>query len=365
MKRYIYIALTALTALAGCVKVETVERPAEEVSFTVGQYAATKAASLNSESITSFRSKGFLYANGVDGAQDFFGASGETIYWREGSSMWTPTHPYYWPKHSDSYVNFVSWYDNGGDPTTATETSLQWIGRTIAASDNIMFADAVWHYKSNTANGSQYNGDEVTSGVPTLFHHALSRVQIKLRATVAADPDNASTTYEITLNSAQLLGYYTTGNMRLSTTEPAGTTPATSIWLGVNNATLLWYPSNGANTTPLACIDSDMNLTTTAAPVLALRSFMPQSLGDGVVFNFTYTLTTRSNGVITSSEEDIPVSIVLNTIRSTANMVINQWQPNKIYTYNIAINPIGQEILLNPIVESDWTFGNDLSATVE
>ena len=365
MKRYIYIALTALTALAGCVKVETVEKPAEEVTFMVGQYAATKAVSLNSDGITSFRSKGYLHAIGVDETQDFFGADGETIYWREGTTEWTPTHPFYGPKHSSSYVNFISWHDNGGNPTTLSETSLQWTGRTIAASDNIMFADAVWHYKSNTANGSQYTGDEVTSGVPTLFHHALTRVQIKLRATVAADPDNASTTYEITLNTAQLAGYYTSGNMRLSTTEPAGTAPATSIWLGVNNATLLWSPSNGSNTTPLACIDSEMDITTTSTPVLALRSFLPQTLSENVVFSFTYTLTTKSNGLMTSSEEDIPVSIVLNTIRSTANMAITQWQPNKIYTYNIAINPVGQDILLNPIVESDWTFGNDLSATVE
>ena len=354
--------LTALTALAGCVKVETVEKPAEEVTFMVGQYASTKAVSLNSDGITSFKSKGYLYAIGVDETQDFFGADGETIYWREGTTEWTPTHPYYWPTHSSSYVNFISWHDNGGNPTTVSETSLQWTGRTIAASDNIMFADAVWHYNSNTANGSQYTGDEVTSGVPTLFHHALSRVQINFRTLYTVDPNNATTTYEVTVTDAQLRGFYTTGSMSLTTTEPSGTTPATSTWN--SSAALLWTPLSGSNNTPLACLENDLNLTTTSSAVLALSGFMPQTLGDGVVFEFTYTLVTKSNGVMTSSEEDIPVSIKINTIKTTTNEAITQWQPNKKYIYNIAIDPVGQEILLNPTVE-EWTLGSEYSATVE
>ena len=68
---------------------------------------------------------------------------------------------------------------------------------------------------------------------------------------------------------------------------------------------------------------------------------------------------------MTSIESDIPATIVMNTIKNTSDVAITQWVPNKIYTYNIAINPVGKEILLNPIVETEWSFEEDINVTVE
>ncbi len=55
----------------------------------------------------------------------------------------------------------------------------------------------------------------------------------------------------------------------------------------------------------------------------------------------------------------------MNTIKNTSDVAITQWVPNKKYTYNIAINPVGKEILLNPIVETEWSFEEDINVTVE
>ena len=177
----------AVAALAaGCAKVEVIDAPEREISFTVGNYApATKAVAVTE--FTSFKSKGYLYAEGVATVQDFFGANGETISVDDpiNPTEWTPSHPYYWPKSANSYINFVSWYDKNGAPTTATETSLVWeidgTNRTLASDDNILVADKAWFQKDNTFNGEQYTDDAITSGVPTLFKHLLAQVSVKAK----------------------------------------------------------------------------------------------------------------------------------------------------------------------------------------
>ena len=362
MKQYRNISIIlVMAAIAGCAKLENAPLPEREITFTVGRYATeTKAESIiDVDNVTSFSSKAYLYAEGVDGAQNFFG-TGETISWDSDTHVWEPSHPYYWPKSSNSYINFISWHDNGGAPTTISETALEWVGRTIGANDNIMFADVAWRYNQNVAT---YGFNNVVSGVPTLFHHALCRVQINVKAMVTTNPDNANETFEITLQSASLEGVYNNGNMKLVNEDINET--GTRAWWSNTSPTLLWNTISSTTSNPYDGVTTNTNVTTAPTAALPLRSFMPQNLADAACFNFVYTLVTKSNGNITASEQNIPVSIVLNKIKNASDMEIKQWLPNRIYTYNIVINPIGQNILLNPTVESDWGFSSDLSATVE
>ena len=128
MKQYWRIWLIlVLTALTGCVKAEMDPVPEREITFSVGNYATaeTKAVSLESYSITSFKSKGFLHAEGYEETtQDFFGAGGETITWNGTDEIWAPSHPYYWPKGASSYINFISWYDKTGILPPSRRTAL-------------------------------------------------------------------------------------------------------------------------------------------------------------------------------------------------------------------------------------------------
>ena len=370
----IYFALTVLAM--GCAKTELIPAPEREVSFVVAQFAqGTKAAEITE--FTSFSSKAFLHAEGInlnaDGTplggtptfQDFFGASGETITYAEGA--WEPSHPYYWPKSPVSYINFVSWYANDGTsaivPTTVTETDFE-ITRTIGANDNILIADEAWRYRGNTANGTQYNGDLITNGVPTLFHHLLSKVEIKMGMTTAVDANNNTVTYEVVLQDAKLEGLYAAGTISLKNADPS-TSGTRRAWWSTAAPTYLWTPTSGSDADDLEFVTSNTNLSTTSSAILAKRSFMPQLLGDDARLVLTYTITTKSNGVVTSSENDIPASIVLNTIKKINNEPIVDWQPNVEYTYNILVNPISKEILLEPTVASEWGFADDINVTVE
>lgn len=368
MKRLALIWFFALgVALAGCTKIELDSSTQREVTFSVGKYVTeTKASSsLNGseDAITAFKSRGFLHAEGVNATQDFFGAAGETITYSAGT--WEPSHPYYWPKSANSYINFVSWYDKKGAPTTVSETALEWVDRTIVADDNILFADEAWRYNNNTTNSTQYTNDNITTGVPTLFHHALTRAQINLKSKYAANPENASETYEVTLHSARIDGIYFSGNMSMTNSDPGANSPRTTRAWSNQNQIYFWTPTGTVTSSesPFSFVSSNTGITTTSQAILNLRSFMPQSLENAILV-LNYSITTKRNGVVTLTEDNIPSTINLNLIKNTSGIAITDWLPNRIYTYNLTIDPICQDILIYPTLESNWEV-TELSVSVE
>lgn len=360
MKKSAYILLLAVwAAFTGCATSELDPIPGKKISFEVGNFVHSTKGNTAVE-FGSFTSKAFLHADGYENiTQDFFGAAGETITPDNVASptSWAPGNDYYWPKSSESYINFVSWYDALSAPTTATETSLVWSERTIGATDNILVADAAWRYQQNTTNAAQYTGDAITNGVPVLFHHMLSRVGINLAASPLTDPDNSSTTYSVIIQSISLNSIYSKGTLSLTNSDP-GTMATTRAWTPAN-ATYYWNQQGTAGTISMTA----STLTETPAPALAQRSVLPQPLNDATI-DFTYTVVTYSNGTEIIREYDIPGSVKLNTIKNLSDIAITQWLPNRIYTYNIIIDPRGTEIRLAPVVESDWSVIG-ISATVE
>lgn len=357
MKKWFNIAVfVTLVSFAACTKVENNGAP-ERISYAVGSYAATTKASeyRAAEGLDNFQSKSFLHAEGAAVGTDFFTS---TISW--DGATWAPERDYYWPKHPQSYLNFVSWYANDGstniNPDTVSETAFEINNRTIGANDRILVADEAWKQK---ANATTY----FTAGVPTLFRHVLSRVIVKLKATTLTDPEIPNVTYEVTLQSAKFQKVFQQGTMKLVNAPLADT--GTRQWYSTESSTYLWKTASGSDSADIEFVNSNTAIGTDYTDILAERSFIPQNLGDAIKMVLTYSVTTRSNGTATSTETDIPATITMNTIKNTSDVAITQWVPNKKYTYNIAINPVGKEILLNPIVETEWSFEEDINITVE
>lgn len=353
LKSFIHqLLLPGLITLAAvsCSKVESVPAVDQAISFAVGTYARqTKVADVYAtDHIDDFTSKAFLHANGASSGTNYFGEDGITI--QKTSTTWEPIRTYYWPKAADSYINFISWYDNGGMPSVATETQLNWVNRTIGATDNILFADEAWGYKANTTTF-------YTSGVPTLFHHALSRIAFTAKASPLTDPDHAATSWSVTVDEAYLEAVHQTGTMLLTNSQPAST-PETKAWNCAQP--LLWTPTDTAADFELA--SSPLALTDTDSDLLPLRSILPQSLANDVVLVLTYTVTTTSGGSVTATETATR-RIQMNRLLNTSNLYIQEWAPNRKYTYHITINPMIGQILLNPTV-TDWTSASAF-ATVE
>ena len=365
MTRYMLIPL-AMVALAACAKVEREEAPATKVTFNVGSYAAqTKAdshghLSLLDEEITSFRSMAFLHANGVNETQAFFGTTGETISWNSSAKEWAPSHPYYWPKSPNSYINFVSWYDKNAAataiPSTITEKNLAWTGRTIAADDNIMYADEAWHYQQNAET---HLLDGVTEGVPTLFHHALAQVRFQAKARTltqdgTASETNPATTYMVKIKSATLTPYYKKGSLALTNIEPAAGPNVVAWTYNATSAPLGWTVDTGA--TPETMTGTERTLTTDFVSIPGMSSVvLPQSV-ENMALTLTYEISTSYNGGTSYYSVETPPAVTVPLYRlSTAtdaatafSNTISAWEMNKIYTYNIIIDPVTNVIIYSP-----------------
>ena len=357
MKKFANIALTMVLVLAACSKLETspVETTTSRISFEVGCYAPqTKAGEVSflDNYAGSFRSKAWMRASGI-APRAYFGENGETITWDGASKNWVPGHDYYWPKSSSSYIDFFSWYDNfsydpsivydnAASPTTATMT---WT-RTVDASDVILVAEAAWRQSANT---STYSVDDPSvAGVPTLFRNYLSRVEMKMRSLYDTDPNNSAVTYEVQLQSAKISGLYHTGTLTLTNADPGA--KGSQAWTAASGTDCAWV----ANTGSAADVDiAGASISETAVSILAQRSFLPQQLTNAKL-DLLLTITMKSGGTVTASESDIAVSLNLNTIKNASNVAITTWVPNKTYTYTLTINPINQEILLEPTLQ-DWS----------
>ena len=337
--------ILVLTALTGCVKAQLDPVPEREITFTVGHYASadTKAASLESYSINSFSSKGFLHAEGYEGTtQDFFGTDGETITWNNTDEIWSPSHPYYWPKGASSYINFVSWYDKNGNPTSVTEDNISWTfdgsSRTLAADDDIMVAKKAWNQKMNVQN-------YYTPGVPTLFKHLLAQIEFKVKAAVASETvGSVTTTWAINVTGFTLTGVYSTGSLSLTNSiepEVEEGEPCISDWTGS------WTTSGD----PTSINGQNVNgIGASAQSVIARRSVIPQAIsGKSVSFNYTIVTTTKNND---TEETHVLEETMSSGSLSLADFTYSEdWEANKIITYTISISAKTGAITMTPSVQ--------------
>ncbi|MBP5373927.1 MAG: hypothetical protein J6Y31_03310 [Bacteroidales bacterium] len=343
MKKLIIIA-AAIAACVACAKSEKAS-PDVLIKFQVADYKAqTKAGEVSLLADTDhFTCKAFLHAEGIATTQDFFGTDGETITYN-GTNAWEPSHPYYWPKGEQSYINFVSYFDTGAGPTTVTETSLEWAARTIGTGDNIMYADEAWHFKANN-NPASYGKDGVTEGVPTLFHHALAQIVIKTYATKLED---TNATWEITIEDIELGDIYNKGTLSLTNTDP--NTKDVVAWTGS------WVTDTSVNGN-LTPADKTIIATAKASAdvILANQSVLPQSL-TGVTLDFKVRIVTTYKVGGNSNEELITKSV---SLPDAAGFNTAAWAMNTKYAYYIKIDPVTNEVLFDPAVAEDWIDGGE------
>ena len=357
MKNLYYIAIAALLAAsAGCSKVEVADAPDKAVTFTVASYSPqTRAESIITvDGIRSFSSRGYLHGVGVDAPQDFFGANGETITYN-GSNEWAPTHDYFWPKSTASYVNFISWV--GGNPTiTYSNTApfkatFAWSG-AVATTDNLMWADMAWRYKNN--DGVIYKKDGVTEGVPPLFHHALAQVRFQGKVTKTSATDGGKTVnWTVTVNELSLTNVANKGTFSLTNSDPGSNT--TKEWTLTNPE---WASLEGA--VEVKPTIASTPLGTTATDIFGWQSVIPQStaaVAMKVKFNVKTVYPTN------------PAKTVEEVVEKTVNLSdftdpISVWERNKRYTYTLIIEPDTGIIKIIP-VETDWLEGATKDITVE
>jgi hypothetical protein len=237
MNKKLIIIAAALLPFAACTKVTTgMEDTAEhEISFQVANYVQTKAP-------VAFANEDFgTYAwyNADDGSQQHVPFMvNEPVMFDEGNNMWTTSRrPYYWPKVGS--LDFISYSpyceasttvvpdasgEGAGTTTTSynptvTENSIMWTDyrMDLSSPEDLMYSDKVTGQKENKSTYTSVSG---VTGVPTLFHHALAKLNFQVQANFLKEGEGEDkTTWEVYLNQLRLEYIPNSGSLDLSLKE--------------------------------------------------------------------------------------------------------------------------------------------------
>lgn len=318
-------------ALTGCMKNEVyVPKCETPISFEVANYVAQTRAEGAFDTAKTFGVNAWSHDEGGTEVQMM---TNETIAYADGK--WTTATPYYWPINGT--VDFIAYYPTDVVPAIEYdydgEDTYTYTNYTVGDVD-LMYADKAVRF---SANVNTYGFD----GVPTLFHHALAKVNFEVKNAYPAETaTGANTTYEIVVDKITLNTHHT-GSVTLTN---AGTTAASrGTWSVANN---VWTP-----TSALTALEwtSNVNLADDSVVAYATRTqyVLPQTLADDVTVEVVYTVTQKQDGTTISVKQYTPEAIKLNT------MGLTSWEMNKNITYTISIIAKSNQIFFDPAVE-DW-----------
>ena len=346
MKKYLIPTLASLLALAACSKVAPVNETAQrEISFQVANYVQTKAT-------TGVK----YYEDGTFGTYAWFNAADPFMVNEEvglSGGVWkTLKNTFYWPKTGS--IDFISFSPYAakpevkltdgtysmtfGDYTVIPEQAAAQSNDATAAaavsaySLDLMYADLATASENKDDiqdNGIQGSSDSGYKGVPTLFRHALAKVSFSIQANFLevtatnADQSTSKTTWEITLNKAQLQGYKNQGTLTLTWDKTDGK------WDGS------WMAGENAEDQTLV-LKENLQLTTSPQDLKTDLFMLPQVFADRaqqLALDFTIKTTLANGNVI---NESYSTAIDLKTIT-------NEWKMNQITNYIIKIKPTASD----------------------
>jgi len=342
MKKYLILCASALLALAACSKVAPVAEPQHEIGFQVATYATKANVAIPDDTVFGSYS---WYTNeaGTTVEQMINEKVGKV-----GKEWKTTENTFYWPKSgSIDFISYSPWV--AGGPSEVSTTSLKFTGYSVGKVENGVFtsngADLMYADKAldQTENGTKYvDISEVTSGVPTLFHHALANVSFKIQANFLeyADPMDASkkTTWTVTLKSAKLGGVYTKGDLALTADadEAAWTKPANDVWTNLADPIAPELVPDG----------KPFNLTSkTAVPeqkptdLSAFGYVIPQPLGADQTLTLVMDIVTVQPNGVTFTQPDKEFTVRLSTGKDKDGNAISAWKMNQKIVYTILIKP--------------------------
>ncbi len=369
MKKFLFLAACAGVALVSCVKEQEVTvTPAsnQEIRFEVAKYQpSTTRAEVDFPIDKTFGTYGFLQENGssehseyMDNVEISYHVSGQNTFWaaKSGQYFWLP----------DSHIDFISYAPYNSDATSSAvpeisdddgQQTLTYNGFKVQQNPpvDLLYSDKAMQQTANT----QYY---VFTGVPTLFHHALAKLNFQVKA-LRLDNKNEipagekETKWTTTINSIKIEGIYDEGNLILKT-QNDHTAVKTVTWTNSNSYNV--WNHNSTSTTSMEW-KVDHLLTTTATiygqgtqTVARDYYILPQLLVDNqqkITVNYTVvtTLPTGEDGSKSHS-----ATVYFNSLPS-----IDNWELGKNIIYTIEIDPFGDEIHFAPKVV-DWEDANGM-----
>lgn len=347
MNKHLFYIAAACVALASCVKNEVrVNAPDKEITF---QTVSTKAGGAAFDKTHKFYSYAYFLEQGKDwdhnhtDAKDYFKDALISHQNAPSGNYWAATDTYYWPKQGS--LTFFAWTDDTADPkvvgTGAAVSCEKGTGIKIenySVTDNrnkdILVADIAKDKTYNETVTGTVTGRDWTNGVPTVFRHALAKVEFKVNKKKAYE----NVTFKIksiTLNGVSTKGTFTQG----SPTESWGWSTETP----------------DAHPLPVFTSTTGMEVTKTAHDG-KFNELTPSATDYSIVLPQNFDATSTSTLTIvydiittsTSFKETVTETKALNAIYT------DNWKCNKNYVLKITLGL--NEIFWDPYVEG-WDNG--------
>lgn len=347
MNKHIFYIAAACAALASCVKNEVrVNAPDQEITF---QTVSTKAVAAFNKgnhfiSYAYFLEKGKHWdtANLLTDAKAYI--NNANIYYHTTSRYWAAADTYYWPKQGS--LTFFAWTDDTATPSVGTkpdvkvscapDTGIKIENYSVMDNPNkdILVAEIA---KDKTQNENVTGtGRDWTNGVPTVFRHALAKVEFKVNKKTNY-PNVKFRVKSITLNRVSTKGTFTQGSPAESWGWSAQTAPdKLSVFTGDEEVT------KTADSTP----NAEFNILHPNATPGATDYFivLPQN------FDATSTLTIVYDIITTSTS----FTETVTETKDLKDIYKNDWECKKNYVLGITLGL--NEIYWDPSVE-DWDNG--------
>jgi len=250
-----------------------------------------------------------------------------TIAYFQDDTLWKAQgETFYWPKNTT--VDFISYYPTGLSGITVEKNKITYSGIDVnALQQDIMYADKAAGFSDN----ADLIDDSISgfTGVPTIFRHALAKVNFKVALTYThkQEADGTVTDWEVKVNSAKLSGVYTKGGCELNLASD----PTIGVIGWEKPAGNVWTPE-GAASDITGSLSGDIVPGTLYSAVDTLF-VLPQALvadQQKVTLNVTVK-TTRNGNPFLNETFDVSANIRLADLPA--------WEMNHIYTYILRFGP--------------------------
>ena len=345
MNKHIFYIAAACAALASCVKNEVrVNAPDKEITF---QTVSTKAGVAFNTNHKFYSYAYFLEGKTWDtnhATAQLYIDNAEISYQNgPNGNYWAAGNTYYWPKQGS--LTFFAWTDDTAAPSIAgTDAKVSCAHDTgikiekYSVKDNpnkdILVAEIA---KNKTAN--ETNTGTWEKGVPTVFRHALAKVEFKVNKKINY-PNVTFKVKSITLNGVSTRGTFTQ--------YQSNPNPENWGWNG-------WGLQED-----LTVFTGDVEVTKTADAAPAEFDALNPGTGDyfivlpQVLKDKIDPKLTIEYEIITSYVAGKPVTETVTDTKDLKDIYKNDWECNKKYVLGITLGL--NEIYWDPSVEG-WEDG--------
>lgn len=376
MKKSFLMSMALCMTLAGCVRdIEeySVDAPKKKITFQTAKYRPTRAVEdqINGTKFTYDHFVTHAWSDAVV-ADDKVFMNHQKVVKDGDANVWIPMVDYYWPDYST--VDFISYYPEDAKAyLTMEREKLTYTGYDVSDTkadmtepkNDLMYAEKAVGYSGDidrVNDGSGTTGDSGYSGVPTLFHHALA--QLEIRVLVKQPEGETGSRWEAVIDHASLNGYYTKGNLEL-TLNNSGLTHGVTGWTPKGGGPVGWTLSDDAAAKSQAIVGEGaanativVSSTGTNADYVegkqgcrsVFKAFvLPQTLTDAHLFDLKFTLNKYSNNQLETSEKDTDIRHI--QLKTDA---ILHWGMNQKIVYTIVVTPgRNGKVTFDPAVV-DW-----------